>query len=170
MNGVASNKIYIVDSSSLITLNRFNDDAFDIPQAVWDKLDELLDEGILCSIRCVFNEIVTDSEKPDVVSAWLKPKKLLFHNPTNTQVIYMAEAVKLFSGLVNPESEKEQADPWLIAYAREMNKLDSEHKYVIVTQENPRSPIKIPAAAKHYGIETINLKDFFKEVGITLGA
>lgn len=161
--------IYIVDASSLISLNRFNEDVIEIPKNVWQRLDELLEDGTLTSIRCVYNEIVTDSTKPDKISLWLKPKKLQFPNPTNQQVLYMAEAVNQFSGLVNPDSEKEQADPWLVAYAREMSELDKEHEYVIVTQENKNSPIKIPAAAKHYRIRSINLKEFFVEVGITLG-
>lgn len=161
--------VYIVDSSSLISLNRFDSEVFEIPERVWKKLDELLENGTITSSRYVYDEIVTDSQKPDKVSAWLKPRKSLFHKPTNQQVLYMAEAVNEFSGLVNPESEKEQADPWLVALAREKSEQDPETEYVMVTQENKNSPIKIPAACRKYDVRTINQKEFFVEVGINLG-
>lgn len=82
----------------------------------------------------------------------------------------MAEAVNKFSGLVDPDSEKEQADPWLVAMARERSEQDTETEYVMGTQENKNSPIKIPAACRLYGIRTINQKEFFAEVGIKLEA
>jgi len=162
--------IYILDASPLINLNRFDSDVFDIPEHVWTKLDELLEQGTITSNRHVYEEVVSGSKKPDKVSAWLKPKKSLFPKETNAQVLYMAEAVKEFRGLVNPDSEKEQADAWLIAMARELSELDPDREYVIVTQENKNSPIKIPAAAKHYGIRSINQKEFFAEVGISLNS
>jgi len=160
--------VYIIDSSCLISLNRFNSEVFEIPERVWKKLDELLEAGTITSSRYVYDEIVTDSKKPDRISAWLKPKKSLFHKPTNQQVLYMAEAVREFSGLVNPDSEKEQADAWLVAMAREMSEQDPETEYVMVTQENKNSPIKIPAACRKHGVRSINQKEFLAEVGIKL--
>jgi hypothetical protein len=160
--------IYIIDSSSLIYLNRVHTNLIAIPQSIWNKLDEMLEEGKMTSIRCVYMEIVVDGKKPDKISEWLKSKKSLFHVPTNQQVIYMAEAVQRFSGLVDPVSEKEQADPWLVAFAREKSMQDPETEYVIVTQENPLSAIKIPAAAKAYGVRCINMREFFDENSISL--
>lgn len=160
--------VYIVDSSSLIILNRFDAEVFEIPQRVWDDLDKLLEDGVLTSCRCVYEEIVTGSKKPDKVSAWLGPKQDHFPKPTNQQVLYMAEAVNEFSGLVDPKSEKEQADPWIVALARELFETDLEHEYVVVTQENKNSPNKIPAACRKYGIRHINQREFLAEVGITL--
>ncbi len=162
--------VYIVDASSLIYLGQTHNNVLPIPENIWAKLNEMLEDGSITSVRCVWHEVVTDAKKPDVISKWLKPKKLMFHLPTNQQVIYMSEAVQGFKGLVNPEYEKEQADPWLIAYAREKSELDPDTDYCIVTQENPNSPIKIPAAAKHFGIRTINLREFFDENNITFGS
>lgn len=160
--------IYIVDASSLIILNRFDAEVFEIPQRVWIELDRLLDDGIITSCRCVYDEIVTDSKKPDKVSAWLGPKQSHFPKPTQQQILYMAEAVNEFSGLVDPKSEKEQADPWIVAMARELSEINPENEYVVVTQENKNSPHKIPAACKKYGIRVINQKEFLAEVGIKL--
>lgn len=160
--------VYILDSSSLISLNRFDSEVFELPQRVWKRLDELLEDGTIISSRYVYEEIVTDSQKPDKVSAWLKPKKSHFVKPTNQQVLYMAEAVNEFSGLVDPDSEKEQADPWLVALAREKQEQDPQTEYVMVTQENKNSPYKIPAACRKHGIRTINQKEFLAEVGIKL--
>ena len=159
---------YIVDSSSLINLNRFDAEIIDVPEHVWKRLDELLEAGVITSSRYVYEEIVTDSKRPDKVSAWLKPKKSLFHKPTNQQVLYMAEAAREFKGLVSVDAEKEQADPWLVALARELSENDKEHEYVMVTQEKKDSPYKIPAACKKYGVRSINFKEFLVEVEIKL--
>lgn len=160
--------VYVVDSSSFISLNRFDSEVFELPERVWKRLDELLEDGTIISSRYVYEEVVTDSKKPDKVSAWLKPKKTHFVKPTNQQVLYMAEAVNGFSGLVDPDSEKEQADAWLVALAREKSEQDPETEFVMVTQENKKSPIKIPAACRKHGIRTINQKEFLAEVGIKL--
>jgi hypothetical protein len=147
-----------------------HNDLIAIPESIWSKLNTMLEEGDITSVRCVYDEIVTDAKKPDKVSAWLKSKKLLFHTPSNQEVIFMAEAVKLFPGLVNPASEKEQADAWLVAHARMKSIQDPSKEYVLVNQENPNSKVKIPAACDHYGIRSISMKEFFEENGINLGS
>lgn len=161
-------KIYVMDSSPLLTLHQISTSVIPIPDEVWDRLNSLLEDGSMVSIRCVYDEIVVESDKPDKISAWLKPKKSHFPKPTHKQIEYMAEVVGEFPGLIKADSEREQADPYLIAFAREMNETDTGHEYVIVTQENPNSPVKIPAAAKHYSVKSMNLSQFMEEVGINL--
>ncbi|HEX7633134.1 MAG TPA: DUF4411 family protein [Candidatus Saccharimonadales bacterium] len=161
-------RIYIFDASVLLRLNRINETDFEIPQAIWDKFSELLDSGEIISQRYVYEEVVSNSDSPDKVSAWFKPYKSCCPIETADQVLFNSEIIKKFPGLIDPKREKEQADPWLIALARDLSSKDSEHEYVIVTQESKRSSTKIPAAANTYDIGTLTLREFLDEKKISL--
>ncbi len=71
----SKSRIYIFDASVLLRLNRINETDFEIPQAIWDKLSKMLDSGEIISQRYVYEEVVSDSDNPDKVSAWFKPYK-----------------------------------------------------------------------------------------------
>jgi hypothetical protein len=161
-------RVYIFDASVLLRLNRINETDFEIPQAIWDKLSEMLDSGEIISQRYVYEEVVSDSENPDKVSAWFKPYKSSCPIETADQVLLNSEVVKKFPSLIDPKREKEQADPWLIALARDLSAKDKKHEYIIVTQESKKSSTKIPAAANAYGIKTITLREFLEEKQISL--
>lgn len=161
-------KIYIFDASVFIRLNRINEDDFEIPVAVWDKFTELFNLGELISHRYVYDEIVSSSKDPDTVSKWFKQHKT--HCPVENlaQVKLNSQVTKKFPELVKAKQEKEQADPWIIAMAVDLQSNDKEHEYIIVTQESRKSTVKIPAAAKDFGIDSITLKEFLQEKGISL--
>ncbi|HEY4963563.1 MAG TPA: DUF4411 family protein [Candidatus Saccharimonadales bacterium] len=160
-------RIYIIDSSIFIELNRINENSIEIPKPVWDKLDELLTSGKIISHRYVYEEIVSASKDPDKVSAWLAPKKEYFPLETPEQVAYMIEVVQKYPKLVKPENEKEDADPWLVALAIDNNKSENEKEFILVTQENQNKTTNLPAACKNFGIMTISLKQFLEEVSIS---
>jgi hypothetical protein len=162
-------RIYVFDSSVFITLNRINENVLTLPQGVWDKLDEMMDEGKIISQRYVYEEVVTNSNHPDRVSAWLAPKKEYFLRETPQQVTYMIEVVQRFPKLIDPENEKEQADPWLVALARDRNSTETDKSFILVTQESQSKTTNLPAACSIYGVESISLKTFFTEVGINFG-
>lgn len=162
-------QIYIFDACAFIELNRVNKNVMELPQDVWDKLDLYLKQGKIISHRYVYDEVVSSSKNPDKVSAWLAKKKEYFPRETNQQVIYMIEVIKKYPKLIKPENEKEQADPWLVALARDKKATDQEKKYILVTQENQDKTTNLPAAAREYGIESINLRQFFKEIGLSFG-
>ncbi|HVI69278.1 MAG TPA: DUF4411 family protein [Magnetospirillaceae bacterium] len=162
-------RIYVFDSSIFINLNRINEHSIEIPKDVWDKLDELMTAERIISQRYVYEEVVMNSKTPDKVSAWLAPKKAYFFKENAEQIAFMIEVIQKYPKLINPNNEKEQADPWLVALARDKNLIEPEKSFVLVTQENPNKTVNLPAACKEYGIETINLRQFFNEVGIVFG-
>ena len=171
MTASSKERIYIFDSSVFIDLNRINEHTFEIPQAIWDKLDELLTQGKIVSHMYVYEEIVMKkSKKPDKVSAWLSPKKSHFLKENQQQVTYMAEVVQKYPKLIDPNNEKEQADPWLVALARDLNTTDNSREFVLVTQENQNKTTNLPAACRDFNVQVISLKQFFTESGINFDA
>lgn len=169
---MAKRKVYIFDTSAFITLHQNSTRVIELPQAIWDELETMMNAGDIISHKFVYEEIVSESaENPDFITKWLLTKKSHFENESIEQAIEVANIVEKFPKLIDPEKEKEQADPWIIAQAivlnRQTNLLD-EIEYVVVTQENQNSTKKIPAACKHFKIRCITLKDFFDENSIKI--
>ena|SRR3990167_10687155 len=159
--------VYVFDTSVFLALHRHNTQVIELPKEIWDLLDQMMRDGEIISHGFVYGEIVNEkTEKPDMITRWLIPKKAYFQNESEDQASLVSVIIKDYQKLIDPAREKEQADPWVVALAMLLNKQTSfleDAEYVVVTQENPNSPIKIPAACRKYGVGCISLKEFFEK-------
>ncbi|MFC2013461.1 DUF4411 family protein [Chloroflexota bacterium] len=153
--------IFCFDSSALIDLHKYYGEKH-IPE-LWKELDSLFNNGKIVSHEIVFNELTSYAKNPSSLSKWIMSKRSSFKAMTGIQAQYVASIIDLFPNLIDRNHEKDQADPWLIALA-----LEEKHQLslfsteiIIVSQENPSSPHKIPAVCKHYGIRHFDLFEFF---------
>jgi len=162
-------RVYIFDTSVFLNLYLIDRDSMRLPDEVWDKLDELMQEGHIISHRYVYDEIVSDSKDPDKISAWLLARKAYFPKESVAQVTHMIEVVKKFPKLIDADNEKEQADPWLVALAVEFNSQYDDKEFIVVTQEKKTKSTNLPAACSDFKVEAISLAEFFEEVGIKFG-
>lgn len=164
--------VYIFDTSAFLALYRQHTQVFELPKAVWNKLSAMMTDGSVISHSFVYAEVVNEkAENPDMITQWLIPRKNAFMKDSFDEALLVSDIIDKFPKLIDPNSEKEQADPWIIAQAILLGKqtdLFSEIEYKIVTQEKKTSSKKIPAACKAYKLESLNLKDFFDEIGMTL--
>lgn len=160
-----TNEIFCIDSSALITMHRFYPMHM-IPD-LWTHLAELFEHKNVLSHQIVYNEIVPKSGKKDELANWISSYKLNFVTKTHRQLELLPDILKNFPKLIDPASEKEQADPWLVAMMIEIMENDgmfgNQSNYLMVTTENQKSTIKLPAACNHYQIRHINLFDFFSK-------
>ena len=128
-------KIYCFDSSIFITLNRVNN-ILPVPD-IWKELDHLLKNGRLISHIYVYNEFNPDCEKPDFLGKWVKSRKKYFIGVTEDQINHVRQILSEFHQLINPDTEKNQADPWIIALAMEKNEenslFGSNNEYIVVS-------------------------------------
>lgn len=165
-----SNKknIYCIDSSALITMQ--NHYSRRLMPDLWKYLEELFNDGTLISHKVVFDEIVPKQGAKDSLAKWITPFKGSFQKITQDQLDLLSDILANFPRLVDEDSEKDQADPFLIAMlVSKMNNLGLFGKasnYVIVSAENERSSIKIPAACRHYDIRHMNINQFFDSIGL----
>ncbi len=165
----STKKIYCFDTSAFVTLSRTSENIINIPEELWNHLDEMVKDGGIISHRTVFEEIVSKSKKPDLVSAWLLDKEKYFRNKTQFQIDTVLKIISNFPDLIDSESEHEQADPWIIALAIEKTGEDplfGEKKVAVVSQENKRSTKKMPAVCEFFRTEHLSLRDFFQEIGL----
>jgi len=105
---------YIIDSCSLIDLNRHN--PIDLFPSLWKRIEELIKSNMLVSHVQVFNEI---AQQDDKLTEWLKKHKKIFKNVTSRQVEVVSEILKKYPSFVKIDKQYD-ADPWLVALAKEI--------------------------------------------------
>ena len=167
---MSSNKkiIYCIDSSALITMQ--NHYSRRLMPDLWKYLEDLFNDGTLISHNVVFDEIVPKQGTKDSLAKWITPFKGSFQDITQEQLDLLSDILSNFPKLVDEDSEKDQADPYLIAMlVSKMNDLGlfgKESNYVIVSAESERSSIKIPAACRYYDIRHMTINQFFDSIGL----
>lgn len=169
---MSRNALYIIDTSSLIDMNlHYPMSTF---KSVWRRVEELIIEGRLVSSVVVFDEII---RKDDTIKQWAdRYNDMLFQESTQYVLEQVGVILKKFPKLINPNSESEQADPFLIAMA--LDKKDGpqqtliDYDVCIVTEEKmPRfqgkrsKKIKIPEVCQSFNIPCISLVDMIVKEG-----
>ncbi len=159
-----TSNIYIMDSSSLIELNRHN--PIDVFPSVWKNMESLISKGLLVAPTEVLYEI---TERDDQLAKWAKTQNSFFHAPTQKQIEILKGILKAYPSMVR-EDRKYDADPWVIALAIEMT-TDSQQtltpiKRIVVTEEKLRGEkIRIPYVCQRYGIDSIDIIEMFRIEG-----
>jgi len=141
--------LYCIDASALIDLGRWYPQNMKVFEPIWEKIESLVIKQRLVSPMEVKKEV---SKGTDNIVNWCnKHKKML-----KDLDICQAQEMHNVQDKYDPEY---WADPWGIA-------LSICEDTVIVTNENKTKPNRIPAIARNFDIKTIDLLEFFKEIGI----
>ena len=158
---------FCIDSSAFIILHRYYSPKYFKP--LWENIETLFKEGKIISHKIVYDELTTSSNDPDELCKWIKGKRKYFESDTGKQAIYVSEIISRYPQLIDPEKEKDEADPWLIALVmqkkEESNIFENATKWIVVSQENEKKPFKIPAVCRQYSIDHFSLNDFFDFMG-----
>jgi len=159
-----TNIIYIIDSSSLMELNKHN--AMDVYVSVWKNIGRLIQNDRLIAPKEVLNEI---QDCDDVLAKWAKNQKKLFKDPTEKQIQIVQEILNEYPSLIDVAA-RHSADPWVIALAIELSSKSQltlvEIKRVVVTEEKLRgNKIKIPFVCSQKSIESIDIVEMFRKEG-----
>ncbi len=158
--------IFCLDTSAFVDINRYLVRL--IPQ-LYPELDKLFNSGQLISHRIVFEEITTQSKRPDSLTKWILPKEPFFKDISLQQTFLVAEIVRQFPTLIHYNKEKDDADPWLIALVIEQRSkpdlFSSLQDFTIVSTESTFIPNRLPAVCRHYSIKHFDLPEFFAANG-----
>lgn len=151
---------YIIDACALIDASKNYPINMETFEPIWNKLDEMINEGRLLSSIEVKFEILDE----DLLS-WLKNRKSLFVPLDRTIQEKVTEILCKFPNFIKLTSIKNSnADPFLVATARIFN----ERNVTVVTNERKSASnadyVKIPNVCHSYNIRTINLNQFIKEI------
>lgn len=157
-------KIYVFDTSAFIRINRFYPPT--IVSDLWENLELLLKSGSIISHEYVLNEIKPKgTSKPDFLARWISDKTGIFKGITVRQTDFVKEILNEFPGLIDYKKEKDEADPWVIALAKEEIEEPGlfGKEVIVVSEESISSSQKIPAVCKHFKIPHMSLFEFFSE-------
>ena len=154
---------YCIDACALIDLKRLYPS--DIFPTLWQRLGDLAENGRLFAPHEVLREV---EKRDDELVQWLRNHKKMFKDLDEKQLKTVKEILDRFPGLVDPEKETPDADPFVIALAIEeqmARKLTLfGGKCIVVTQEKPArgDKPKIPDVCVQYEIESIPLDQLFR--------
>jgi len=156
--------VYIIDSSSLIALNKTN--PMYIFPSTWKRIEGLVHQNRLLAPREVLDEI---TRFDDVLAEWGKGHPRIFVDPTSQQIKMVKEILNKYPSLIE-RGKQFSADPWVIALAVELIRNDQstlvEVKRIVVTEEKLRgNRIRIPYVCKEYNVEAIDVLDMFRREG-----
>lgn len=159
-----TDNLYIIDTSSLVKLNRNN--PLDVFPSIWEKLKLLADNNRLIAPREVLNEIRLND---DMLSRWAKNQKKMFKEPTQRQIELVQEILREFPALIDTE-RKFDADPWVIALAIELSSNTQTTlftiKRIVVTEEKLReNRVRMPFVCNKKSIECIEVVELFRAEG-----
>lgn len=150
--------MYVFDTNVFQTLGNFKPKRF---PTIWDRIDALVLQKELISVKEVRNEIEFVCHFDHVID-WVKRNRHIFVNPSAEECKVVAEIFKTeqYRGLVRRQSilkGSPVADPFIIAAAK-------MRRGCVVTQESLKSDgARIPTICKDLQIECLDLDGFFEE-------
>lgn len=150
--------VYVFDSNVFISLQRGQ--PRDIYPVVWNKIDELIEKGVVISSKEVYEEL---SLGDDALVEWANSKKDMFLPSEVVIQEKVREILLSHRGLVEGGKKMNSADPFVIAIAMERNG-------IVVTEEKPSNNNdvpKIPDVCVAYGIKLIDFVGFMREMKIS---
>lgn len=167
MSILEETNLFCIDTSALVRIFRFY--PLELVKQIWASLENLFNEERMISHFLVYEEITTRSKEQDFLSKCVTPLRPFFKGMNFNQALIVSKIVKEFPGLIDPHKERDEADPWLIALAieekKQLNLFNPSKKLYLVSAESERKPFKIPAVCKNYGINHINLDEFYQMMG-----
>jgi len=165
--------LYIIDSSSLIELQRrYPSDIF---PSVWEHIHELAFAGRLIAPIEVKKELL---EGYDILLQWVTDHDFVFKEFDDDLIVKTQEVLGQFPRIADSESDKlYHADPFVVSLALAMKKQPQQtlitYKIWVVTNEkgklsgnpnlHPNNMKKIPDVCAHLGIDCIDHFGMFRE-------
>ncbi len=124
--------------------------------------------GVIVPVH-VERELKPNTSHPDVPAAWAFAKARLGPAKREPSPACVRHVLSVFPQLVDPDREREDADPYVVALALELK--DAGQDVVVVTHDvKDRLPRKqsIKSACDHFGLAVIRLKEFREAIAAAM--
>ena len=151
--------VFCIDASALVDLKRWYPDHMKTFTPIWKAIDQLIKRGRLISPLEVQKEISIGN---DEIVKWCKNNKIIFKDVDDCQIQEIQNVQDKYDTYYWEREINKTGfwgDPWVIA-------LSICEEAIIVTNENKEKPNRIPAISREFNITSLQLLEFFKEIGI----
>jgi hypothetical protein len=126
----------------------------------WKRFHEYIDDGLICSVREVKNEIKNND---DELAMWTNKNSSIFYIPKNAELLFITEMFKVKNGHFQQVISKRSqfkgapvADPFVIAKAK------VESLCVVTAEKYKENSAKIPNICEHFKIDCTDLEGFLE--------
>ncbi|MCB2214024.1 DUF4411 family protein [bacterium] len=156
--------IYVIDTSSLARLRPSNDSGdYDliIFPGIMEALEILINEKRLFSSQLVYHELEKYSSQGDELLAWATDNRNIFLPPTETIQRNAKNLLSTFPNWIDVEKNKNDADPFVVATAMELDAIVVSEEKEILMQPNTKK-IKIPNVCSHVEIKSNRILNVFR--------
>jgi hypothetical protein len=122
-------------------------------KGVWENFEKMCTSLEIISVREVRREI---ERGMDWLVEWSKDHSRIFLEPTYQELIHLGELQEKYPHLIDYNSDKPAADPFVIACAKQYNLKIIQHEKIKNNKQ------KLPFVAKQERIECISLTELFE--------
>jgi len=148
---------YNFDTSALINpwRNHYPPDRF---PSLWNHIDKMIQSGEIVATEMVYHEL---KQKDDALLKFVKERDKMFIEVDERQQEHVRTIVNYFPQWIDPNSTKDQADPFVVALAIQQD-------LIVVTDEQmpPPGKVKIPKVCNTFGVECLSVLDFLRHEDI----
>ncbi len=153
--------MYVLDKNVFIILGHYYTKRF---PRVWEKIDNIVVEGKLWSVREVRKELEVHCPFSHI-EEWVAKNKDIFKKPTEDELYIVSEIFKRphLRGFVKRSNLLKGlpvADPFIVAAAK------INGTYVVTEEKYAKGGARIPTACEEFGIDCINTEQFLEKENI----
>lgn len=143
---------FIIDACSIISQNQNSTYPRQIHIGLWEAIDELVKKHEIVTCRQIATE-VSSGKNDDLSKQWVSSSGIVILEEDRLVQEKVKEVVNATPKLLRfKTSRNSSGDPFIIATAM-------EYGLTIVTEENQRSPIKIPQVAARFNIKSVSINE-----------
>jgi predicted nucleic acid-binding protein len=146
---------YIFDTNIWIDLDwrKIPRDSF---PSLWEKIEAGVANGTVFTLDMVYDELQATAKKDDRLAKWIREQRaacpeFVLDSTADVQTIAI--------GLINKHKLQNNADPFLVAAAKEHNLTVVCHEKLMKQNEKPR----VPNLCQELGVPCIALLDMIKQ-------
>ena len=154
--------IWVIDSSALIDAKRII--SVSNQWNAFKKLEQMAIDGNIALPRQVINE-VSRITHPDLPGAWAVGIRRLLRHPLDADHQHLDHVVKTAGEVVDTNKMNEDADPWVLALARQLQSIGSI-VCVVTVDTVDRNRISMATACNLLGLNWCSARDFLNHCGI----
>lgn len=155
-------KVWVLDTSALVETKTLVSVADQ-----WNTfklLEEMVQSGSIAMPRLVIREI-SEIAHPDLPGAWAPGVRDLQSHPLDPDWEFVQQVMRKAGDVVDPNKNKEDADPYVIALALQLER-DGYDVTVVTEDRVDRNRIAVTTACSRLNLRHCSARELFADLGI----
>lgn len=156
--------LWILDTNAALDFKRYDLVPLDQQWEFWDYLLGIVREGNLIFPAQVRKELADPSKikHPDMPSGWAAQawKEMEHRHPLGDEDV--KEIIDRYPNLIDPKKEKDEADPYVVALALDLDRKRAGYEVCVVLADEGDKALR--AACEGFGIPVVGASEFVARI------